>query len=333
MKSINTSSEHLLSVINNIIDFSKIEDSKVVLERHEFILGEKVEDLLNTFSILVKTKKINLVLENKLKGKRYFGDSYRLSQIVNNLISNAIKFTANGKVEIKLSSKVIKNNQEEILIEVIDNGIGVPKDAQSKLFDAYIQGDQSTTRQFGGTGLGLSISKELASLFNGELGFKENATKGSTFFFKFPLEVARGSVSKVEVNKEVIPLLEDLKVLIVDDEKINRSLLNLYFKKDRNIEIQMAVNGLEAFEKFKSLSPDIVLLDLHMPVMDGEESLKKMRQYEKENNLKPAIIFMVSANTLSESANSLKEIGADSYLLKPISSRKLKSELLKYIKA
>lgn len=331
LKSINFSSTHLLSVVNSIIDFSKIENAKIVLEKHDFSISEKMQELLSTFKIEADKKGVLLIFEDSLNGKIFKSDSYRLTQIVINLLSNSLKFTSKGYVKLSLSSLNNGTSYEDILVQVSDSGIGVPKQAQSTLFDAYIQADDSTTRNYGGTGLGLSISKELARLFKGEISFSENPDGGSIFKFKFPAEVSKELSPTAVVNSNSGPNLEGLNVLIVDDEKLNRRLLQLYFKKEKDVEIEVAFNGQEALDRFKDLRPDIVLLDLHMPVMDGHEALKQMREYEKRMGLKRSIIFMISANTLPESSKMLKESGADTYLLKPISSKDLKRELSKFI--
>ncbi|GEM_PF-5648124 len=332
LKSINVSSTHLLSVINNIIDFSKIEDSKVIIENHLFSLDEKVSEVINTFKHQANDKDLNLSFVNNLSNKLFIGDSYRVIQVLNNLLSNAFKFTSTGEIKVQLSSTECKDGIEHVLIEVIDNGIGVTKESQKNLFVPYLQADESTTRKFGGTGLGLSISKEIALLLKGDLKYRDNPEGGSIFSFEVPLMISTNSNdTKIEEKEDLLPVFNNLKVLIVDDEKLNRNLLRLYFKKDKNVETQMAINGEEGFEVFKSIRPDVVLLDLHMPVMDGHECLKRMRQFEKDNNLSPATIIVISANTLSESSVTLMENGADSYLIKPISVKKLKNELSKLI--
>lgn len=331
LKSINTSSTHLLSVINDIIDFSKIEESKVTLERHEFCLKQKVAELMSVFKVPARSKGIEISFDGPSGSKYYIGDSYRLTQIIMNLLSNAIKFTSKGEVKVVLTTSSIDASRDEVLIEVVDNGIGVQEDSVELLFTPYLQADESTTRKFGGTGLGLSISRELAELFGGELGYRPNPDGGSIFYFSFPLDCAKERLQEKVSLPESTPALQDLKILIVDDEKVNRTLLQLYFKKEKSIDLSVALDGKDGLETYKREHPDIVLLDLQMPVMDGQESLKRIRQYEVEQKLKPAIIIMVSANTLSDSTSELLSSGADSYLYKPVNSTKLKQEIVKLL--
>jgi len=337
------SGEHLLSLINDILDISKIEAGSVELEEIPFSLEELVRKNKNIMGMLASQKGITLTYEIApdvpviLKG-----DSYRLNQILINLIGNAIKFTRHGGISVKITSKPFPSDAKkvEMLVEVADTGIGIPENKLNKVFDSFSQVDSSTTRQYGGTGLGLAITKKLVGMMNGDVWVESKIGQGSSFFFTIILGIAdnkeANSIEKEETKQAAQKEIEEMlskknsSVLIVDDADDNRSLLEFYLKK-LPFKIDTAPNGLVALEKIKAERYDVVLMDMQMPVMDGFRATALIRDREHEEGLPPVTIIALTANAFKEDRDRSIKAGCDDYLSKPISKRVLFEMLYKYL--
>lgn len=285
------SSEHMMVLINEILDFNKIESGRFELENVPVNMRTFLKKLETTFSVQAHTKGLLFLvdIDENLEAE-FLTDETRLNQILSNLLSNAIKFTHNGG--ITLGARKVSSTSKKSVVQfmVQDTGIGIPAHKQQEVFDSFTQADTDTTRKYGGTGLGLAISKKLVSLFSGELQLKSEEGKGSTFYFTLELEINENA--KMYINDEKVkhlPVFNELRVLIAEDNFVNMSVARKFLTK-WGIEVHEAVNGLEAVEKFRRNHGryDLVLIDLEMPEMDGITALAEIRKLQPSV---PAIAF------------------------------------------
>ncbi len=327
---IDYSANNLLTIINDILDISKIESGQIELEDIDFSLHNVVNESIKLLYLKAKQKGVELKLELAknipLYGK---GDPVRLKQIIINLLNNAIKFTEKGCV--KLSVEKIKNINEDhyIKFNIVDTGIGISKEGQKKLFKEFSQADTTITRKFGGTGLGLMISKRLSEMMDGEIGLESKLGKGSTFWFT--VKIKKGKVPPYEldktVNKEQTSIGKQLSILLAEDNLVNQQVA-IFVLKQLGHKIEVAENGKLALEKFKNNKYDVILMDVQMPEMDGLEATSCIRKIEKENNVKKGIkIIAMTANAMKEDADKCFEVGMDEYISKPFKPVELASAL------
>src|ERR1700744_5553987 len=285
------SSEHMMVLINEILDFNKIESGRFELENVPVNMRAFLRKLETTFSVQAHSKGLLFLMDiDENLESEFLTDETRLNQIFSNLLSNAIKFTHKGG--ITLSARKISSTSKKSVIQfmVQDTGIGIPAHKQQEVFDSFTQADADTTRKYGGTGLGLAISKKLVSLFSGELLLKSEEGKGSAFYFTVELEINENA--KLYINDEKVkqlPVFDRLKVLIAEDNFVNMSVARKFLMK-WGIEVHEAVNGREAVEKFRRNNGryDLVLIDLEMPEMDGITALAEIRKLQPTV---PAIAF------------------------------------------
>lgn len=325
----------LFDLINNILDLSKIEAGKITLEKIEFNLRDLLQDSILIMDTFAKEKGVNLSSQIcDSTPKMVIGDPTRLAEVLNNLLSNAIKFTPQG--EVTLNSSLISEDDEKVLlrIQVKDNGIGISQENLEKIFEAFEQANTSTTRNYGGTGLGLSISSKLAKLMGGSIKVSSEEGKGSTF----SVEVMLGKSNKSDAVSELTNGLitdqkrtnlesrENIKILIVEDSDINRKLLSTILKKE-NYSSELAENGQEAIDAFLSKEYNLIIMDCQMPVMDGYEAAKKIRELETTTHIP---IIALTANVLIEEKNKCIDSGMDDFLTKPISKDDLLNMIEKY---
>lgn len=319
------SSMTLLNLINNILDVSKMKSGKFSISKHHFNPKHRIKNLLKSFSLDALKKSICIeydVSENL--NKEFLADWQRLSQIITNLISNAIKFTPNGgdiKVEAKLKDNILT-------ISIKDNGIGLSKEAQERIFNPFEQADSSTTREYGGTGLGLSISVELAIMMGGNLTLESEEGVGSTFTLTIPLDVSNNP--SITLKQEKLDSKDDNKlsghILVVEDNKTNQLLINIILKKF-GLTCDLAENGLEAVDMYDSNKYDIVLMDENMPKLNGTEAMLEIRRKNKQ----VCPIIALTANAMKGDKERFIDAGMDGYLEKPIDSKVLFKVLEKYL--
>lgn len=324
---INISGQNLISVIDDILDLSKIESGNLKLENKQFSINDKIEKIKNLLIFKSKGKGINLISEHDTKIPKYvFGDAGRFKQILTNLTNNAIKYTKEGSVTIK--TQLLKDTNKHIFVKfnIIDTGIGITEKNRENLFKSFYQVDSSTTRKYGGTGLGLAISKHLTKIMGGDIGVESTFGKGSTFWFilKFN-KVLKNEVdlkSKDGIQKSGS---KKLSVLIVEDNLLNQRFASAtLIKQGHNVDI--AENGMIAIEKFKNNKYDVILMDIQMPVMDGIEAAKEIRRIEKERNIainKRVNILAVTAYVLDHDKDMCLAAGMDEYLAKPYKPQEL----------
>ena len=319
---IDISSNSLLSIINDILDYSKIEANQLQLEQIPVDIRKTVQEVVKMLS--VKAEQNNLYLRCKIADdvpECIKGDPVRIKQILINYVNNAIKFTKKGGVEINIYNISKDDKKVKMKFEVIDTGIGISEENQKKLFKEFTQADSSTTREFGGTGLGLAISKKLAQMMNGEVGLESKQGEGSTFWFTACFEIT-SFVKKEEKTAEEYHS-EKLNILLVEDNVINQRVAGFAIKKlGHNLDI--ANNGIEGLEKFKQKKYDLILMDLQMPKMNGYDTTIAIRKYEKENNLEKTKIIAMTANALKGEKDKCLAIGMDGYLSKPFKLEDIK---------
>jgi signal transduction histidine kinase/CheY-like chemotaxis protein len=308
-------SEHMLGLVNNILDFSKIDAGKLELNGYRFNLKEFGHKLDITFRHLFEDKGINYTIDidERLAGIDVYADELRLQQVMNNLISNAIKFTDKDGL-VTVSAAIIKKEETQVKIffSVSDDGIGIADHHQEKIFDSFSQGDSATTRKYGGSGLGLTISRNLIQQFNGTLRVNSTKGKGSQFYFDviLPLYIAQ----QVEEKQQEILTTENLKsfrVLIAEDNKVNMVVAKKVMQR-WGIQVTEAENGQVAYDKCMEQEFDLLLIDLEMPVMDGRTAVQKINLLNKGV---PAIAF--TAGVYENMKEDLLRAGFTDYLLKP----------------
>ena len=329
---VKTSSKALLRVINDILDYSKIEAGKLDLEFNIFSLIEVMENIKDLFEYQASKNDDTLKIVVDVEDTKLFGDSFRLTQVLTNLTGNAIKFTKNGSVEIVI--KTIKDEEKFITLEfsVKDNGIGISKEAQENLFREFSQADNSITRKYGGTGLGLAISRKLVAMMDGEIRIESAKGEGSSFIFTAKFEKVDSSVEidneeEVSIDAKQLNYLKNIKLLIVDDNATNlivaMGILEEYIEY-----IDTAKNGEIAVEMALNEQYDMILMDLQMPIMDGFEATKLIR---KLPNYKSIPIFALSAAVMKDDIELTKKASMDGHLAKPIDRNILLQTMLNTI--
>lgn len=314
VKAVNTSANSLLDLINDVLDFSKIEAGKLELypERTNLIeLSEQVTDIVK-YRAHEKNLELLLNISSDLS-YNIFADKLRLRQVMVNLLGNAIKFTENGEVELKIeaSNSLDKTNEIELTFSVRDSGIGISKENHSKIFESFSQADGSITRKFGGTGLGLAISNKLLHQMGSQLELDSEPGKGSKFYFtvRFPVEKGK-SIDNKDLNIH--------NALILDDNSTNCSILQNILKK-KGIQTDVAITAAEAVEMLnKEKKYDLIIVDYHMPAMDGLEFVRCIREKFHSGLNKQQIIFLYNSNDGPQMLDELKELGVHSHLVKPV---------------
>lgn len=320
LQTVISSGEHVISIINDILDYSKIESGQVALEKIPFDLREVVGSVCGLLVHNAHEKNIRLeVSVDEALPSSLIGDPLRINQIVTNLVNNAIKFTDQGGVTIRVSVPEYRENQVRVKISVTDTGIGISDEGKKKLFKEYSQTELSTSRKYGGTGLGLAICKNLVSLMEGEIGVNSQAGEGAEFWVEVPLCCA----APAETAEE-LPDPGGIKILLAEDNKVNQLVIS-HLLKNMELDCDIANNGKEAFEMFREKSYDLILMDMQMPEMDGLEATGKIREYEQDNPCRKAIyIVAVTANVFEEERKKCLEAGMNDFLSKPFKESEIK---------
>lgn len=329
-----TSADSLLEIVNDILDFSKIEAGKRELEAIDFDLHQVIENTVNFFTILARKKDLHISfeIEENVPAKLH-GDSNQLRQVLNNLISNAVKFTETGEITVRISNQ--KEIFEQVLLRftVSDTGIGIDEAAQEKLFQPFVQADVSTTRKFGGTGLGLAICKQIVELMQGEIGVKSEPNKGSHFWFTATFQV-QSPKPKVQIPDTGFQIpdsgFQSLKILIAEDNPVNRELTQKMLEQI-GFSTEIADNGLEAVKAAAETNYDLILMDCQMPEMDGFEATAAIRQQTSKEHC-PKIIAL-TANAATGERERCLDAGMDDYLCKPITKEDLRETIEKHFHA
>jgi PAS domain S-box-containing protein len=321
------SSEHMLSLINEVLDLSKLDAGKVKLERIAVDIPKFINTVASTFAQQFKDKDLSFEVEIDPEFKRaVIADPTRLNQVLTNLLSNALKFTSAGTVKLEVKALSIKSESNHIQFSVSDTGIGISEEKRRRIFDQFTQADEKTTRKYGGTGLGLTISQKLVTLMGGELLVESKYNKGSRFYFDLTVPVHMGK-DKAYINEKSpadSSKLKGLKVLIAEDNPINMMIASRFLDK-WGVEYFKAKNGVEAVSLFAEHAFDVILMDLEMPEMDGYGALSEIR---KANGTIPAIAF--TAAVFENMREKLTASGFNDYIQKPFQPEDLHLRLAKY---
>jgi signal transduction histidine kinase/DNA-binding NarL/FixJ family response regulator len=333
VKSALKSAENLMNIINDILDLSKIESGKMELEKTATNISEILRDATDILQRQADEKGLELRIDIPTGVPlNIVTDSLRLKQILLNLISNAVKFTSKGSVVASVSYRPTKNGKAgKYLFKVKDTGIGISNEDKHKLFKAFSQGDSSTTRKFGGSGLGLVISNQIAQKMGSKIDFESEAGTGSTFFFSVEMSIVEQNdeitlVGQKPVNVGSIEPDSDLSptILIAEDAELNRILLeSVILKAFPKAKLIEAINGKEAVDKFKNYLPDIIFMDIQMPLLTGLEATEKIRTLEKSVNKRPIIIALTAGAVSGEKQHCL-DAGMDFYISKPYRSSEVR---------
>ncbi|MBD2022786.1 response regulator, partial [Leptolyngbya sp. FACHB-36] len=324
-ETIQSSGETLLTLINEILDFSKLEAGEMDLEMLDFDVSTCLEEVAELFAAAAHTRQlelVTLVYRNLPTGLK--GDVGRLRQILTNLVSNAVKFTHDGEVVIQAALRSETDTTATIAFSVVDTGIGIPAAAQQKLFQPFSQVDASTTRRYGGTGLGLAISKQLVELMGGEIGVESSEGQGSRFWFTLTFEKQTATVSP-DLSLAVIPqALSQLRLLIVDDNATNRKIVR-YQISAWGMSIDEADSATTALARLRDQAAagtpyNLAILDMQMPDMDGE---MLARQIKADRTLSQTKLIMMTSVNHWGSAERALELGFSAYLVKPVRQSRL----------
>jgi len=330
LNTIISSSDALLTIINDILDYSKIEAGKMALETIDFNLHNAINDVIKLFDAK-KHDDVELI-SDIAEGTAIIvkGDPIRFKQVLSNLVSNAIKFTKHGSVNIKAHTTDITDQITTIKFEVIDTGIGISKEGTSRLFQSFSQVDMSMTRKYGGTGLGLSICKKICELMGGAINVTSTEYKGSNFHFTLPFIKTTSDRNEQKAVAESESLSanhsdKSLHLLIVEDTKINQKVITSILKK-QNYTFDIVENGQEAIDAWQNKHYDLILMDLQMPVMNGIDATKIIR--EKEDKYKPKTpILAVTANITKETQMQCIKVGMDGFISKPFTKSTILAEI------
>jgi len=323
---VENSSKTLLNTIEDILDFSKIENGKITIDPIDFNLKDELEIITHLFDAKCSEKNINLLLTFKDNLPAVINsDPHRLKQVISNLLSNAIKFTQpDKKIEITISFK-----DDYLKVSVRDEGKGIAKDKLAHIFVAFNQEDNSTTREFAGTGLGLSISSELIKLLGGTLKVKSALDVGSEFYFEIPVKTTETVVTEKDMIDDINFNAE--KILVVEDNKSNQLFMKIILQ-EMNLNFDIANDGIEAVDMFKSNKYDVILMDENMPNLNGIGATKQILEYERQNRLTHTPIIALTANALKDDRDKFLDAGMDEYITKPLDIQVLTKKLSMFLK-
>lgn len=353
-----SSAESLLAIINNILDFSKIGADKIPLESIDFNLHKLVNDVSNVASAMVHKKPIKVSCE--IHGDvpvMLNGDPTKTRQILTNLLSNSVKFTHEGSIRTQITLLNNKNKQYNIRISVEDTGIGISEKAQKNIFEPFVQEDTSTTRKYGGTGLGLALIKEFTEMLGGKISIESTQGNGSRFWVDIPFGHASEMTESEEIAQPILERESEIKsehkkyknkkeaqntldqkqkadsidLILAEDNPVN-ALIAKTMIAQMGLNVKHVPNGKQAFDEISSGKPyKLVLMDMHMPIMDGYEATKSIRQWEKEQSTPPIPIIAMTANTLAGDRDKCIASGMDDFLPKPVKQDYLKKVIFEWL--
>jgi PAS domain S-box-containing protein len=323
------SSENLLNIINDILDFTKIETGNLHLESIPFDLHTLSVDIINSLQVSAANKgnQLILVYDDRIPAVM-LGDKTRLYQVLINLLGNAIKFTDYGKIQLNVKLKSIDESNALIYFEVKDTGIGIPKDKQSYIFETFTQAKTDIARKYGGTGLGLAITKKLLKLYHSDITVQSTEGKGTSFSFTINFSNVREG-DKLITQVSLPSIYTDKRVLVVDDNELNILIAKRFLSK-WGLTIDFATNGEEAINKIVNNTYDMVFMDIRMPGIDGFDATKIIRELEGEYYKKLPIIAL-TASTLHNENKKFKESGMNGHVLKPFNPNEIKEVLNQFL--
>ncbi len=331
LNAIKSAADNLKVIINDILDLASIESGKLQLEEIGFNLDDLLHSLIDTFHVQATEKKINLTYTLEKEANRIFvGDPVRLNQILINLISNALKFTHAGSIKINVQAQKQKADFYKLRFDIADTGIGIPQDKLQTIFESFSQADASVTRKYGGTGLGLTIVKQLVELQGGSISVSSKENEGSTFTFYLPYKAGKKAkpVARRQYQPKTKTPFKYHSILLVEDNDINRlyasSILKMW-----GCHFETAENGVVALEKIRNHSFDAILMDVQMPVMDGLETTKAIRQGDPKK--RDVLIIALTANATKQDYQKCLDVGMNDCITKPFTQQDLFTALNKHL--
>ncbi len=333
LQAIDTSGEALLAIISDILDLSKIEAGMMRTEAHPFSIPEILQTIKNMFRAKALEKHLEF---NTLRGPgvpdTVIGDAVKLKQVLLNLVANAFKFTEDGEVNVECKLVAEDDTTVTLLFEVADTGIGIAGDQQEAIFASFTQATSDTTRKYGGTGLGLTICRRIVELQGGRIGLDSELGEGSTFFFELRFDksdLGSSTAAAPQVATCAAEKLPTLKVLLAEDNKLNQRLATIVLER-LGFTFRVANSGREALDLMTSFRPDIVLMDIQMPEMDGYEATRMIRKLD-DPSLRLTPIIALTAYALQEEVEKCKAAGMNGFIAKPFQTEQLKSTILQLI--
>ena len=340
VQTVNNSACLLLDTVNDILDLSKIEAKQMTLENIGFDFRETLASVIETLAPIASKKSVWLNYSYKKDNLPFIkGDPVRLGRVLTNLISNAIKYTLEGKVEVMIDFRYLDKKRDEIELKcsVIDTGIGIPEDKHEAVFQKFTQADESTTRQFGGTGLGLAITKDFIGMMDGEIGIQSAEGKGSTFWFKIPFKTTGTLHDEARESKTITGIgaqhdainkinIEKANILIAEDHELNQIFIKKLLKRMGIKTYKVVTNGLTTIEEYNTGAYNLILMDCHMPEMNGYQATEEIRRLEKEND-KHIPIIALTADAMVGTREKCTKIGMNDYVSKPIDANIFKDVL------
>lgn len=326
LKILKISADNLLVLINNILDFNKIDAGKLELEETDFAIRRVIQNIMiaQTHAANERENSISLFIDERIPDY-FIGDYVRIGQVLNNLISNAVKFTSKGFIKLSLVLKEFTENTTMIEFSVSDTGVGISQDKIQSIFSPFTQESTSTTRKYGGSGLGLAISQKILGLLDSRIEVETELGKGSTFSFTLRIKMGQ-SREKMSNDEELVFFdLKNKKILLVED-----TLYNVFYATQLlegwNTQVECAENGEKGWEMAQQKDFDLILMDLHMPIMDGYQSTKKIREF---NSSIPIVALTASAT--SNVREKVLAVGMQDYITKPFNPDDLFYKLKKYL--
>ncbi len=335
LKTLKFSAENLLILINDFLDYSKIDAGKITFEEIQFNLQEVANEITNSHQIKLKDKPVKII--TSIDGRipiNVLGDPMRLSQVINNLLSNAVKFTSEGIIKLELDFKSETKEAITISFTVFDSGIGIPKDKHETIFESFTQAETNTSRKFGGTGLGLTIIKKILEAQGSTIELESEVGKGTKFFFDLAFKKINTNFNAQSHNNSSIdtlnslPKLSNIHLLLAEDNLVNQQVLGK-FLINWGITYEIAGNGLQAIDLFKSETFDLILMDLQMPAMDGYEATKFIRQHSQKSKSSIPVIALTAA-ALNNEKTLIKEAGMNDFISKPFNPVELYNKIVQF---
>ncbi|PZD76779.1 hybrid sensor histidine kinase/response regulator [Mesonia sp. K7] len=316
LNALNYSGEHLLSLINNILDINKIAANEIVIVEREFNFHKRIHSLFNSFKEMAKSNNVSLHLElDENIPERLKGDILKISQVLMNLISNAIKYSDDQSVWLTAKLVAAKEAEVDVYFEVRDTGIGIEKSNFEKVFQDFYQGENEYNQKYGGTGLGLAIVKRLLEILGSEIYFESELFEGSRFYFTINLKTVENTEEEVVPQKKTAPysdkILKDKNVLVVEDNKLNQRITQKILERKEAL-VKIVENGQQAVDIMKEQRFDLILMDIHMPVKNGIEATQEIREFNRQTP-----IIALTAVTLEHKDEEYYDIGFDAVISKP----------------
>jgi signal transduction histidine kinase/CheY-like chemotaxis protein len=332
LKKIEIAGEHLLEIINDVLDLSKIEAGKFTLESVPVHVGALLDNVASMISQRANDKQLSLGIETFAIAHPVEGDPTRLKQALLNYAANAVKFTQQGRVTLRARQENVTDTSITVRFEVEDTGVGIAQSAIPKLFSAFEQADASLTRNYGGTGLGLVITKKIAEQMGGSAGVTSIEGQGSTFWFTATLHRVQHTIygkpqSEAGIAEESLRELGGIRILVVDDEPVNRVIVKILFD-EVGLGIDLAEDGQEAIEMASSVRYDLILMDMQMPRLDGLAATQRIRKLSGYENVP---ILAMTANAFVEHQEKCFEAGMNDFITKPVRPEKLFKTILRWL--